>query len=90
MTRFWITLEEAVDFVKNTLKIMKGGEIFIPKIYRSLRALLKCKYSNPTAHKKILMEMVENILKEKEDYLKGVLEIKTIPEIVEEMIANIQ
>jgi hypothetical protein len=65
-------------------------EIFIPKIYRSLKALLKCKYSNPTAHKKILTEMVENILKEKEDYLKGVLEIKTIPEIVEEMIANIQ
>jgi hypothetical protein len=64
--------------------------IFIPKIYRSLRALLKCKYSNPTAHKKILMEMVENILKDKEEYLKGVLEIKTIPEIVEEMIANIQ
>lgn len=65
-------------------------EIFIPKIYRSLRALLKCKYSNPTAHKKILMEMVESVVKEKEDYLKGVLEMKTIPEIVEEIIANIQ
>ena len=64
--------------------------IFIPKIYRSLRALLKCKYSNPTAHKKILTEMVGSILKEKEEYLKGVLEMKTIPEIVEEMIANIQ
>jgi hypothetical protein len=34
--------------------------------------------------------MVESILKDKEEYLKGVLEIKTIPEIVEEMIANIQ
>ena len=64
--------------------------IFIPKIYRSLKALLKCKYSNPTAHKKILTEMVGSILKDKEEYLKGVLEIKTIPEIVEEMIANIQ
>ena len=64
--------------------------IFIPKIYRSLKALLKCKYSNPTAHKKILTEMVDSILKDKEEYLKGVLEIKTIPEIVEEMIANIQ
>jgi len=32
MTRFWITLGEAVDFVMNALKEMKGGEIFIPKI----------------------------------------------------------
>lgn len=32
MTRFWITLEEGVDLVLNGLKLMKGGEIFIPKI----------------------------------------------------------
>ena len=32
MTRFNITLEEAVNFVLNSLKIMKGGEIFVPKI----------------------------------------------------------
>ena len=34
--------------------------------------------------------MVDSILKEKEDYLKGVLKLKTIEEIVEEIIANIQ
>lgn len=32
MTRFWITLEQGVDFVLNSLERMKGGEVFIPKI----------------------------------------------------------
>lgn len=32
MTRFWITLEQAVDFVCHSFKVMRGGEIFIPKI----------------------------------------------------------
>lgn len=32
MTRFWITLGEAVDFVITCLKTAKGGEIFVPKI----------------------------------------------------------
>lgn len=32
MTRFWITLEQGVQFVIDNLQRMKGGEIFIPKI----------------------------------------------------------
>jgi len=32
MTRFWITLGQAVDFVAERLDDMAGGEIFIPKI----------------------------------------------------------
>ncbi|HZR22178.1 MAG TPA: UDP-N-acetylglucosamine 4,6-dehydratase (inverting) [Vicinamibacterales bacterium] len=32
MTRFWITLEEAVRFVVSTIEQMSGGEIFVPKI----------------------------------------------------------
>jgi UDP-N-acetylglucosamine 4,6-dehydratase len=32
MTRFWITLDEAVNFVLTSLEMMKGREIFIPKI----------------------------------------------------------
>ncbi len=32
MTRFWITLEQGVRFVMNSFEIMKGGEIFVPKI----------------------------------------------------------
>jgi UDP-N-acetylglucosamine 4,6-dehydratase len=32
MTRFWITLDEAIDFVVASLARMEGGEIFVPKI----------------------------------------------------------
>ena len=32
MTRFWITLDQAVDFVLRSLQRMHGGEIFVPKI----------------------------------------------------------
>jgi len=32
MTRFWITLNEGVDFVLSSLNLMRGGEIFVPKI----------------------------------------------------------
>jgi UDP-N-acetylglucosamine 4,6-dehydratase/5-epimerase len=32
MTRFWITLQEAVDFVLSCLPMVEGGETFIPKI----------------------------------------------------------
>jgi len=32
MTRFWITLPQAVDFVLSSLEIMQGGEMFVPKI----------------------------------------------------------
>ena len=30
MTRFWITLNQGVDFVLSCLTAMRGGEIFIP------------------------------------------------------------
>jgi UDP-N-acetylglucosamine 4,6-dehydratase len=32
MTRFWITLEQGVNFVIRCLDLMKGGEIFVPKL----------------------------------------------------------
>lgn len=32
MTRFWITLEQAVQFVCDTFQRMAGGEIYVPKI----------------------------------------------------------
>jgi len=32
MTRFWITLQQGVDFVFDNFKRMHGGEIFVPKI----------------------------------------------------------
>lgn len=32
MTRFWVTLEQAVGFVLASIERMRGGEVFIPKI----------------------------------------------------------
>ena len=32
MTRFWITLQQAVDFVIESFMIMQGGELFVPRI----------------------------------------------------------
>jgi len=32
MTRFWITLEQSILFVLECIRMMKGGEVFIPKI----------------------------------------------------------
>ncbi|MBM86597.1 MAG: hypothetical protein CMM47_11315 [Rhodospirillaceae bacterium] len=32
MTRFWITLEQGVSFVMSCMELMRGGEIFVPKI----------------------------------------------------------
>jgi len=32
MTRFWISLPDAVEFVLRSIKDMKGGEIFVPKL----------------------------------------------------------
>ncbi len=32
MTRFWITLQQGVDFVIDSIQRMHGGELFVPKI----------------------------------------------------------
>ena len=32
MTRFWITLDQGIDFSLKAMKLMRGGEIFIPKL----------------------------------------------------------
>ena len=53
MTRFWITLEQGVDFVLKTFKIMKGGEIFIPKI-PSIKIVDLAKAIAPNIKKKII------------------------------------
>ena len=35
MTRFWMTLEQSVNFVLSNLALMRGGEIFVPKIEKT-------------------------------------------------------
>ncbi|MDP3507639.1 MAG: UDP-N-acetylglucosamine 4,6-dehydratase (inverting) [Candidatus Melainabacteria bacterium] len=32
MTRFWLTLDQGVDFVLSCIDLIQGGEIFVPKI----------------------------------------------------------
>ena len=32
MTRFWITLNHGVEFVLNSIDLMQGGELYVPKI----------------------------------------------------------
>lgn len=32
MTRFWISIEQAVQFVMDSLEIMTGGELYVPRI----------------------------------------------------------
>lgn len=53
MTRFWITLEEGIRFVMNSIEIMKGGEVFIPKI-SSMKITDLAEVIAPNAKKKII------------------------------------
>ena len=32
MTRFWISLDRAVDFVVDSFGMMQGGELYVPRI----------------------------------------------------------
>jgi UDP-N-acetylglucosamine 4,6-dehydratase (inverting) len=53
MTRFWITLEEGVRFVRDSIQDMHGGEIFVPKI-PSLRVMDLADTIAPDAEKEII------------------------------------
>ena len=49
MTRFWIEMKEAVNFILHCIDIMQGGEIFIPKI-KSARVVDVAKAIGPGCH----------------------------------------
>jgi UDP-N-acetylglucosamine 4,6-dehydratase len=53
MTRFTLTINQAINFVLNCASIMKGGEIFIPKL-PSYNILQLCKIINIDAEIKII------------------------------------
>ena len=53
MTRFWITLNEGVEFVLSSLTMMRGGEIFVPKI-PSMAMPDLVKAMSPTASMKVI------------------------------------
>lgn len=53
MTRFWITLDQAVAFTITCIDTMRGGEIFVPKI-PSMRITDLAEAIAPDAEKKIV------------------------------------
>ena len=53
MTRFWISIDEGVNFVLNCFEKMKGGEIFVPKI-PSIRIVDLAKAIGPNMKTKII------------------------------------
>jgi UDP-N-acetylglucosamine 4,6-dehydratase len=53
MTRFWVTLEQAVHFVIDSLGAMGGGEIFIPRI-PSMRVVDLAEALAPEAEHRII------------------------------------
>ncbi len=71
MTRFWITLDEGVDFVISSITLMQGGEIFIPKI-PSVKILDLAKAMAPKIKQKIIGirpgEKIHEIMCPKDDY----------------------
>ena len=53
MTRFWIKIDQGVEFVMDCINKMKGGEIFIPKI-PSMKVIDLAEAIAPEVEKKII------------------------------------
>ena len=81
MTRFWISIEDAVKFVSESISSMSGGEIFIPKM-KSMKILDCIKTILPNAkiidigikpgekiHEKLIHSETKNIYEFKNHYL---------------------
>jgi UDP-N-acetylglucosamine 4,6-dehydratase len=68
MTRFFITIEDGVEFVISALSEMKGGEIFIPKLksikiedlIKSIRPEIKIKVSGVRPGEKMHEELISS------------------------------
>ncbi len=90
MTRFFISLEDSVKFVLNSLKLMKGGEIFVPKI-PSVKIVDLAKAIVPNRKHKIIGvrpgEKIAEVLITK-DESKNTLEFKNHYVINSEIFGN--
>jgi UDP-N-acetylglucosamine 4,6-dehydratase len=53
MTRFWLTLQQGVDFVLQNFERMRGGEIFVPKIH-SVRIVDLARAMAPSLAQKVI------------------------------------
>lgn len=66
MTRFWITIEQGINFVLSSFEMMAGGELFIPKIpsmnildlAKSIAPDLECKITGIRPGEKIHEAMI--------------------------------
>ena len=61
MTRFWITLQQGVDFMLKGFERMRGGEIFVPKIPSVRIADLACAMAPKLPHKMVGIRPGEKI-----------------------------
>lgn len=73
MTRFWMTLDQAVDLVLTSLDMMKGREIFIPKL-PSMRVIDLATAMAPNLHHRIIgirpgEKLHETLMLEEESYM---------------------
>ena len=73
MTRFWITLNHAVEFVLKSFERMQGGEIFVPKI-PSIKIIDLAKAMAPKFNHKIIgirpgEKLHENMCSKQEAYM---------------------
>lgn len=80
MTRFWITLEQGVDLVLKSLNLMKGAEIFVPKLpsiriidlARAIAPSAKIKFTGirpgEKLHEMLINEEESKHTKESKDY----------------------
>lgn len=75
MTRFFITLQQGVDFVIDSFRRMHGGEIFVPKI-PSIKITDLASALDPTKKHKIIGirpgEKIHEVMCPKEDYLNTI------------------
>ena len=70
MTRFWLKIEDGVNFVIKSINMMKGGEIFIPKI-KSMKIMDLAEAIAPGVKKEIIGirpgEKIHEVLLTKEE-----------------------
>ncbi len=78
MTRFWFEMKDAIQFVLNSFVLMRGGEIFVPKI-PSINMVDLAKSLNPNYKIKIIGkrpgEKLHEVMCPKDEYEK-VIEFK--------------
>ncbi len=78
MTRFWISLQQSVEFILFSLHEMRGGEIFVPKI-PSIKVIELAKAIGPNIKIKIIGirpgEKIKEILCSSDEY-SNVIEFK--------------